>query len=146
MKIVSSEYLQNMLCKQIAVFVLTFRTILVHKMFCRCCELLKKDTAATWSINKTIPVSISLVLRGCWGWGGWSRKRWRLYFVKNFAQASSLPYLSSTTCGEPVQTSAARFYQIEPLEIEFKPGSNDWTLSHYSIICTVFPHIVSDLE
>ena len=127
-------------------FVLTFRTILVHKMFCRCCELLKKDTAATWSINKTIPVSISLVHRGCWGWRGWSRKRWRLYFVKNFAQASSLPYLSSTTCGEPVQTSAARFYQIEPLEIEFKPGSNDWTLSHYSIICTVFPHIVSDLE
>ena len=41
-----------------------------------------------------------------------------MYFVKNFAQASSLPYLSSTTCGEPVQTSAARFYQKEPLEIE----------------------------
>ena len=42
MKIVSSEYLQNMLCTQIVVFVLTFRTILVHNMFCRCCELLKK--------------------------------------------------------------------------------------------------------
>ena len=69
-----------------------------------------------------------------------------MYFVKNFAQASSLPYLSSTTCGEPVQTSAARFYQIGPLEIEFEPGSNDGTLSHYSFICTVFPHIVSDLE
>ena len=42
MKIVSSEYLQNMLCTQIVVFVLlTFRTILVHNMFCRCCELLK---------------------------------------------------------------------------------------------------------
>ena len=41
MKIISSEYLQNMLCTQI-VFVLTFRTIKVHNMFCRCCELLKK--------------------------------------------------------------------------------------------------------
>ena len=31
-----------MLCTQIVVFVLlTFRTILVHNMFCRCCELLK---------------------------------------------------------------------------------------------------------
>ena len=69
-----------------------------------------------------------------------------MYFVKNFAQASSLPYLSSTTCGEPVQTSAARFYQIGPLEIEFEPGSNHGTLSHYSFICTVFSQIVSDLE
>ena len=42
MKIVSSEYMQNMLCTQIVVFVLTLRTILVHNMFCRCCELLKK--------------------------------------------------------------------------------------------------------
>ena len=48
MKIVSSEYLQNMLCTQIAVFVLTFRTILVHNMFCRCCELLKKIYLYTW--------------------------------------------------------------------------------------------------
>ena len=42
MKIVSSEYLQNMLSTQIVVFVLIVRTILVHNMFCRCCELLKK--------------------------------------------------------------------------------------------------------
>ena len=42
MKIVSSEYLQSMLCTQIVVFVLTFITILVHNMFCRCSELLKK--------------------------------------------------------------------------------------------------------
>ena len=42
MKILSSEYLQNMLCTQIVVFVLTFRTIFVHNMFFRCCELLKK--------------------------------------------------------------------------------------------------------
>ena len=180
MKIVSSEYLQNMLCTQIVVFVLFWHS----EQFCY--TPCSADVASFWKrftctwqqfkylemfselikifhmcqnhkplliskkiqlpLKKTIPVSISLVLRGCWGWGGWSRKRWRLYFVKNFAQASSLPYLSSTTCGEPVQTSAARFYQIESLEIEFKPGSNDWTLSHYSNICTVFPHIVSDLE
>ena len=43
MKIVSSEYLQNMLCTNCCFcFVLTFRTILVHNKFCRCCELLKK--------------------------------------------------------------------------------------------------------
>ena len=42
MKMLSSEYLQNMLCTQIVVFVLTFRTILLHNMFCRCSELLKK--------------------------------------------------------------------------------------------------------
>ena len=42
MKIVSSEFVQKMLCTQIVVFVLTFRTILVHNMFCRYCKLLKK--------------------------------------------------------------------------------------------------------
>ena len=42
MEILSSEYLQNMLCTQIVVFVLTFRTILVHSMFCRWCKHLKK--------------------------------------------------------------------------------------------------------
>ena len=42
MKIVCSEYLQNMLYTQIVVFVLTFSTILVYNMFCICSELLKK--------------------------------------------------------------------------------------------------------
>ena len=41
MKIVSSEYLRNMLCTQIVVFVFFWH--LVCNMICRCCELLKKD-------------------------------------------------------------------------------------------------------
>ena len=32
----------SLFMKSVGVFVLTFRTILVHNLFCRCCELLKK--------------------------------------------------------------------------------------------------------
>ena len=58
MKIVSSEYLQNMLCTQIVIFVcfLTFRTILVHNMLCRCCKLLKRIYLYLLSLQNYCPI------------------------------------------------------------------------------------------
>ena len=46
-------------------FVLTFRTILVHKMFCRCCELLKKiyqywKNFFIWKLGRKLQSKIGL--------------------------------------------------------------------------------------
>ena len=52
MKIVSSEYLQNMLCTQIVVFVLTLRTILVHNMFSDVASFWKRFTCISIYCNE----------------------------------------------------------------------------------------------
>ena len=63
MKILSSEYLQNMLFTKIVVFVLTLRTILVQNMFCRCYELLKKIYLYFNSFkNKFLRVCLNVVI------------------------------------------------------------------------------------
>ena len=59
--------MQNILCTQI-VFVLTFRTILVHNMFCRCCELLKKINL--YQNDRSFPsyLCLSKIHKGRKGW------------------------------------------------------------------------------
>ena len=58
----TTEYMQDMMCTKIAVFVLTFRTILVHNMFCRCCELLKKIYLYIHRLNWTNPVRLAQII------------------------------------------------------------------------------------